>query len=39
MHTQFSDKDGILKDKPIRDFDIEDYTLVNYIDVYWEATR
>ena len=34
MHTQFSDKDGILKDKPVEDFDIEDYILVNYINVY-----
>ena len=33
IHTQFLDKDGILKDKPIEDFDIEDYILLNYIDV------
>ena len=36
MHIQFSDKDDILKDKPIDDFHIANYILVNYIDVHWK---
>ena len=39
-HIQFSDKDGILKNKPIGDFDMEDYILV-LIDqvILWQVTK